>query len=173
VRAAALLALAALALPAAAGATACSLGGNACYVYDAGRMAWGASAEVLFDPADLAGLSRSLAARRFGLALRYNRIVAEGVGHIEGAELSLRRYLLERGSLRGFVAGGVGQHGLWWSGGGEHASRWTATLEAGLEWRPGGRWLCQALLVNRALEYSGGSFSGSGLLITFGARFDT
>ena len=90
------------------------------------------------------------------------------------AELAdLRRYLRESGCRRWFVAGGAGQHGLWWSEGGAHASRWTATLEAGLEWRPGERWLFQAVLVNRALEYSGGSFSGSGLLITCGARFDT
>ncbi|MBN2171993.1 MAG: hypothetical protein JW819_11810 [Candidatus Krumholzibacteriota bacterium] len=172
-RAAALLVAAVLASPVAAGAMAYSLGGDAFYLYDASHAAWGASAEGLFEPADLAGLSRGLAARRFGLAVRYNRIVADGVGHIEGAELSLRRYLLERGPRRWFVAGGFGQHGLWWSAGGEHASRWTATLEAGLEWRLGERWLLQALFVNRALEYSGGSFTGSGLLITFGARFDT
>jgi hypothetical protein len=182
VRATLLLSLLLMTLPAGAGAmvsddppsgTWLTFGMNYCRVYMHPETAWGYAGTVVFHPDQVAQFSQTLASWNLGLALRYNRTKVEKVATFEGVEIEGRRYFSPiRGGLRPWLGAGLGQQWVEWSGESGGTSRWSWHLSGGIEREFKTRFLGQLGLVNRLIEFSNDSFSGSSLVLTFGMRID-
>lgn len=150
-----------------------ALGGHFAQVYDQSETASGFSAAFVFRPEAVSQFSRTLAERKLGLGLAYNRSVLTGKSVVEGVEFTARRYFApQRESWHPFLALGLGQNRVEPAEGGSR-SIWSAVLGVGSEWDLSSRLLIQLELNTRTVEFSNDSWTMSALTLTIGARIDS